>query len=150
MCNKVLCVTPCMEEVKSIDVIPKTDESDLTPIEKSTLDTLFPTTENGKGNKNVPTVTLTSSTTPTSSTPIPDSIFDTNFTKKAINTVILTVLFVVLHSVNVPKLIESLGKKKQVGFGSPDRRFGPSPTTIFIGKIVVFIILTFLLLYYNS
>jgi flagellar biosynthesis protein FliQ len=131
-----------MAEVKSIDKIPKNDETDLTPIEKSTLDTLFPlvksVTVSGNttgGNKPVPSQITTSTATP----PTPDAVLDTNFTKKALNTVLLTVLFVILYSINVSRVIDMINKKKST----------ISPTTIFIGKIIVFMIITFLLLYYN-
>jgi hypothetical protein len=128
-----------MAEVKSIDEIPKSDMSDLTPIEKATLDSLFPSSKSSTkiigGNTRPMTTTLSSPPTPAL-----DAILDTGFTKKALNTVLLTVLFVILHSVNVSRVIELMNKKKPSGV---------PPVAIFIGKIIVFAIITFLLLYYN-
>lgn len=116
------------DEVKPIDIV-KIDDSNLTQNEKKTLESLFPETV---GN----TTTLSSSTTPikTKSSVNSDSVLDSNFTKKAINTTLLTVLFVILYSIDVTKMM----KKPNI-----------SPMVIFIGKMTAFMILTFLLLYYN-
>ena len=121
-------------ELKSIDEVQKTDDSDLIQLEKTALDAFFPQSKH---------MSLTQPSTPISlaTTPSQQVLHDPPISKTAITAVILTVLYLVLSNGNVTRLVDKMvNSKHQV----------VSNTQILLGKIVLFAIISFLILYYYN
>jgi hypothetical protein len=139
-------------ELKSIDEVPKTDETELTQLEKTALDAFFPQSKqmslpsppqpstpimtNAPPSLNTNLPVLSSTATTVVSPPSSPSL-----SKTAITAVLLTVLYLVLSSGNVTRLVDRMVNSKHQVISS---------TQILFGKVILFAIVAFLILYYYN